>query len=81
MKNERHGHTLQTTASVNDAWLVNVDAVDWKDRAHSFAIAANMTRRILVDGARAKGRGKRGGAAQRIDLDEIRISPAGASPN
>jgi RNA polymerase sigma factor (TIGR02999 family) len=73
MKNERPGHTLQTTALANEAWLrlVNVAAVDWKDRAHFFAIAAQMMRRILVDGARARGREKRGGSAQRIDLDQI----------
>lgn len=73
MKNERRDHTLQTTALANEAWmrLVDVSAVDWKDRAHFFAIAANMMRRILVDAARARGRGKRGGAAQRVDFDEI----------
>jgi len=73
MKNERPGNTLQTTALANEAWLrlVNVAAVDWKDRAHFFAIAANVMRRILVDRARARGREKRGGAAQRVDLDQI----------
>jgi RNA polymerase sigma-70 factor (ECF subfamily) len=73
MKNERPGHTMQTTALANEAWLrlVNVAATDWKDRAHFFAIAANVMRRILVDGARARGREKRGGSAQRVDLDEI----------
>jgi RNA polymerase sigma-70 factor, ECF subfamily len=73
MKNERPGHTLQATALANEAWvrLVNVTAADWKDRAHFFAIAANMMRRILVDRARARLRTKRGGSAQRIDLDQI----------
>jgi RNA polymerase sigma-70 factor (ECF subfamily) len=73
MKNERPGHTLQTTALANEAWLrlVNVAATDWKDRAHFFAIAANVMRRILVDSARARGREKRGGSAHRVDLDEI----------
>jgi RNA polymerase sigma-70 factor (ECF subfamily) len=73
MKNERPGHTLQTTALANEAWLrlVNVSAVDWRDRAHFFAIAAQMMRRILVDGARNRGRDKRGGSAQRVDLDQI----------
>jgi len=73
MKNERPGHTLQTTALAHEAWLrlVNAEAVDWKDRAHFFAIAAHMMRRILVDAARARGREKRGGSAQRIDLDQI----------
>jgi RNA polymerase sigma-70 factor, ECF subfamily len=73
MKNEPRGHTLQTSALANEAWLrlVNVSSMDWKDRAHFFAIAAHMMRRILVDAARARRREKRGGASQRIDLDEI----------
>jgi len=73
MKNERPGRTLQTTALANEAWLrlANVAAADWKDRAHFFAIAANVMRRILVDAARARGREKRGGSARRVDLDEI----------
>ena len=73
MKNERPDHTLQTTALANEAWLrlVNVSTVDWKDRAHFFAIAAHMMRRILVDAARTRRREKRGGSAQRIDLDQI----------
>jgi len=73
MKNERPDHTLQTTALANEAWLrmVNVSVVNWKDRAHFFAIAATMMRRILVDAARTRGREKRGGSAQRVDLDQI----------
>ncbi len=73
MKNERPGHTLQTTALANEAWLrlVNVSSVDFRDRAHFFAIAAQMMRRILVDAARNRGRDKRGGPAQRVDLDQI----------
>ena len=83
MKNERPGQTLQTTALANEAWLrlVNVAAVDWKDRAHFFAIAANMMRRILVDGARSRGREKRGGWAERVDQTRFRISPGGAIPS
>jgi RNA polymerase sigma factor (TIGR02999 family) len=73
IKNERPGHTLQSMALANEAWmrLVNVSAVDWKDRAHFFAIAANVMRRILVDGARARRRDKRGGADRLVDLDEM----------
>src|SRR3984957_3961936 len=73
MKNERPGHTLQATALANEAWLrlVNVAAADWKDRAHFFATAADVMRRILVDRARARGRTKRGGSAQRGGLDQI----------
>ena len=56
MRNERPGHTLQTTALVNEAYLRLVDGgkVRWQDRAHFFAVAANMMRRILVDRARAR---------------------------
>jgi len=73
MKNERPGRTVQTTALVHEAWmrLVDVSGVDWKDRAHFFAIAAQSMRRILVDGARSRQREKRGGSAQRMDLDKI----------
>jgi RNA polymerase sigma-70 factor, ECF subfamily len=73
MKNEPRDHTLQTTALANEAWLrlVNVSTVDSKDRAHFFAIAAHLMRRILVDAARTRRREKRGGSAQRIDLEQI----------
>jgi RNA polymerase sigma factor (TIGR02999 family) len=62
MRNERPGHTLQATALVNDVYLRLVDpgSVDWKDRAHFFAVCAQMMRRILVDSARARGSRKRG---------------------
>jgi RNA polymerase sigma factor (TIGR02999 family) len=58
------GDTLQTTALVNEAYirLVNIDGVDWRDRAHFFAIAANVIRRILIDVARAHTAEKRGGS-------------------
>ena len=83
MKNERPGHTLQTTALANEAWLrlVNVAAADWKDRAHFFAIAANMMRRILVDSARARGREKRGARLNGSTWTRFRICPAGATPS
>jgi len=73
MKNERHGHTLQTTALVHEAWLRLTDAsiADWKNRAHFFAIAAQTMRRILVDAARTRHRVKRGGTAERVDFDQI----------
>jgi RNA polymerase sigma-70 factor, ECF subfamily len=69
----RHGHTLQTTALVHEAWLRLADGsiADWKDRAHFFAIAAQTMRRILVDAARCRRRVKRGGDAQRVDFDRI----------
>ena len=73
MKDERHGHTLQTTALVHEAWLrlADVSIADWKDRAHFFAIAAQTMRHILVDAARARHRVKRGSGAQRVDFDQI----------
>jgi RNA polymerase sigma factor (TIGR02999 family) len=72
MARERAGHTLQTTALVNEAYLRLKDAgqVEWKDRAHFFAIAANVMRRILVDFARNRGYRKRGGHAKKVLLDE-----------
>jgi RNA polymerase sigma factor (TIGR02999 family) len=68
MRCERGDHTLQTTALVNEAYLrlVGANKVDWQDRAHFFAIAANLMRRILVDFARAGcgGKGARKGATR-----------------
>jgi RNA polymerase sigma-70 factor, ECF subfamily len=73
MRRERHGHTLQTTALVNEAYLRLVDTatVNWQDRAHFFAVSSQMMRRILVDAARARASRKRGGAGPRVNLDEI----------
>ena len=72
MQRERSGNTLQTTALVHEAYLrlVDVKNVHWQDRAHFFAIAGQMMRRILVEAARARGAGKRGGGATRVNLDE-----------
>ena len=72
MRGERSGHTLQTTALVNEAYLRLVDCaqVNWQDRAHFFAISANLMRRILIDFARSRGYLKRGGAVFHIPLDE-----------
>src|SRR5436190_23237671 len=69
---ERAGHTLQPTALVNEVYLrlVKQDQVDWHNRAQFFAIAAQMMRRILVSHARARQAAKRGGAEERITLDE-----------
>jgi RNA polymerase sigma-70 factor, ECF subfamily len=79
MRQERAGNTLQATALVNEAYLrlVDVHNVSWNDRAHFFGVAAQMMRRILVDGARARASAKRGGLVKRVDhstgfnLDEI----------
>lgn len=72
MRRERAGHTLQASALVNEAYLRLIDAnqVEWQDRAHFFALAAQMMRRILVDAARRRRYAKRGGGAHRRTLDE-----------
>lgn len=73
MQNERPGRTLQTTALVHEAYLklIDVTNVDWQHRAHFFAVSATMMRRILLDRARKRGAGKRGGQQPRVNLDEI----------
>jgi len=75
MKRELPGHTLQTSALVNEAFLRLVDQrnVRWQNRAHFFAIAAQMMRRILVDYARNRRYAKRGGGTQQVSLDEALI--------
>jgi len=71
MRGERPGHTLQTTALVHEAFLHLADArVDWRDRAHFFAIAARQMRRILVNHALERKAAKRGGGAPQASLDE-----------
>ena len=75
MSRERPGHTLQTTALVNEAYVRLVDRknVDWQNRAHFFAIAAQSMRCILVDHARSQAYAKRGGGARKITLDEATV--------
>ncbi len=75
MSRERAGHTLQTTALINDAYLrlVNRKSVHWQNRAHFFAICAQLMRTILVDHARARGYKKRGGGARPVELDEAMV--------
>ena len=72
MSGEREGHTLQTTALVNEAYLRLVDSsqVHWQNRAHFFAMAAQLMRRVLVDFARTRNSQKRGGEVLRIEFDE-----------
>jgi RNA polymerase sigma factor (TIGR02999 family) len=72
MAHEDVGQTLQTTALVNEAFLRLVQGarVDWKDRAHFVAVSAQMMRRILVDGARARCAEKRGSGVPQLSLDE-----------
>jgi RNA polymerase sigma factor (TIGR02999 family) len=75
MRREAPGHTLQTTALVNEAYmrLVDVSRVEWQDRAHFYAVCANVMRRILVDSARKRRYQKRGGAVTVVPLDEGRV--------
>ena len=75
MARERTGHTLQTTALVNEAYLrlINVEQVRWQNRAHFFAVSAQLMRRILVDFARSRNYLKRGGGAQKVTLDEALV--------
>lgn len=72
MKRESPGHTLQTSALVNEAFVRLVDQknVRWQNRAHFFGIAAQMMRRILVDYARSQNYAKRGGGARQVSLDD-----------
>jgi RNA polymerase sigma factor (TIGR02999 family) len=72
MVGEDAGHTLQATALLNEAYLRLVDgtAVTWTDRAHFFAVAARIMRRILVDHARARRALKRGGPGAKVTFDE-----------
>ena len=72
MRREGQGHTLQTSALVNEAYLRLVDqkSVKWQNRAHFFGVAAQLMRRILVDHARSRLRAKRGGRIQMVSLPE-----------
>ena len=76
MRGERTGHTLQTTALVNEAYLrlVNSSRVQWQDRAHFFAIASQLMRRVLVDEARKRRNLKRGGEYTLVDIDAVDAS-------
>jgi len=77
MKRERADHALQATALVNEAYLrlIAIEHVQWQNRAHFFAMAARLMRRILVDDARARGYQKRGAGAPMLSLDEALIVP------
>jgi len=79
MRRENAGHTLQTTALVNEAFLKLIDQkhVRWKNRAHFFALSAQLMRRILVDHARSRKYAKRGGEANRITFDEALVVGSG----
>ncbi len=75
MSRESPEHTLQTSALINEAYLRLVDqqAVEWQDRAHFFAVAAQVMRHILIDHARSHLYGKRGAGAQHVPLDQVAV--------
>jgi RNA polymerase sigma-70 factor, ECF subfamily len=81
MAGERPGHVLQATALVNEVYvkLIDIQRVQWQDRAHFFAMAARLMRRVLVDFARAARNQKRGGAMQRITFHQD-LPAAGETP-
>lgn len=78
MAGERRGHPLQTTALLNEAYLRLVDSsrVQWQNRAHFFAVSAQLMRRILVDVARARRKIKRGGQVVHVSWDETLDVPS-----
>ena len=73
LQKERPGYTLQSAELVHEVYLrlVDVNQVNWQDRAHFFAVAASLMRRILVDRARRRSAGKRSAKAQLVDLDAV----------
>jgi RNA polymerase sigma factor (TIGR02999 family) len=78
MNGERAGHTLQTTALVNEVYLrlAGIKGLQWRDRAHFFAMAGTLMRRVLVDYARQQKREKRGGGVSVTSLDGHDVTPA-----
>jgi RNA polymerase sigma-70 factor (ECF subfamily) len=75
MGRERENHTLQTSALINEAYLrlVGHDGTNWQDRAHFFAVASQVMRRILIDHARSYLSQKRGGGAQKMDVEDALV--------
>ena len=80
MQRERDGHTLQTTALINEAYvrLAGSQNIDWQNRAHFFAVTAQVMRRILIDHARRRQYSKHGGEMQRVAFDEAIAMAASA---
>ena len=76
MRREKPGHTMQTSALVNEAYvrLVDQNQIQWESRAHFFGIAARLMRQILVDQARRRNFAKRGGGAVRVSLNEVVVA-------
>jgi RNA polymerase sigma-70 factor, ECF subfamily len=83
MDQERPGHTLQTTALLNEAYLRLVDSprVGWQSRVHFFAVSAQVMRRILVDWARSRQAMKRGGEATPLELEEALVAAEAPGPD
>ena len=83
MRHERAGHTLQASALVNEAYLrlIDVNHIQWQNRAHFFSMASRVMRRILVDAARAKRYRKRAGGGIKVSLDEAVTVAAGPFQN
>jgi RNA polymerase sigma-70 factor (ECF subfamily) len=83
MNGERSGHTLQATALVNEAYLrlIELREVRWQNRAHFFAMAARLMRRILVDAARSRDQQKRGGGTPILSFDEALVIPDEPGPD
>jgi RNA polymerase sigma factor (TIGR02999 family) len=81
LRGERPGHTLRATELVHEAYLKLIDSeIPWQNRAHFYAVAANMLRHILVDHAKAKQREKRGAGAEKVPLDEaVLVGPEASS--
>ncbi len=79
MNQERPGHTLQATALINEAYLklLGQEGFEWHNRAHFFAVCAQIMRHILIDHARAQARDKRGGGAIRVSLNDADAAVAG----
>ena len=79
MRAEAPGHDLQTTALINEAYLrlVDIERIDFRDRAHFLAVSARLMRRILVDAARARRSLKRGGGGGAVSLDDVAVVAPG----
>jgi RNA polymerase sigma factor (TIGR02999 family) len=75
MSHERAGHTLQATALVNEAYLklAGQEGFEWHNRAHFYAVCAQVMRHILIDHARGHARDKRGGGAIQVSLNEVAV--------
>ena len=74
-RRERNGHTLQTTALVNEAYLrlAGTKSIEWQNRSHFFAVTAQVMRNVLIDHARRRLYAKRGGHAQQVSIDDVSL--------